>query len=90
MSLEVLHLALVFLRRAPVLERAKVSSLARAGIFLAGIQSIAARFESFDHRDLPGDLLADGSSTAGATISNRIHELRFHVPLFGNSFKVPA
>ncbi len=47
--LEVLNLALVFLRGLAGLERAQVLSLARLRVFLARIEPVVARFESSDH-----------------------------------------
>src|SRR6185437_4389856 len=52
MALEVLHLALVLLRRGARLEGAEVAALAGLGIGLARIEPVFARSELADHGDL--------------------------------------
>jgi len=49
MPFKILHRFLVFLRRGFCLECAKISSLSRLRIFLAGIQPILAGFQLPDH-----------------------------------------
>ncbi len=51
MAFKVLYCLLVFLRRGLCLERAKISSLTRLRIFLAGIQPVLTGFQLPDHKN---------------------------------------